>query len=73
MGIFVPLSSTPGSSLLCQVLVSSGKSFIMSASAMEKTWIVTESHVAQTSGMYANSAQRDFLASVVHSYCSNLF
>lgn len=55
-----------------KVWVSSGKSFIMSASAMEMSWIVTGSQVAWASDLYANFAQRDFLASVVHSYSSNL-
>ena len=44
----------------------------MSASATEMSWIVTGSEVAQASDVYANFAQRDFFASVVQSYSSNL-
>jgi len=69
----VPVSSAPGAGCCARrVWVFSGKSFIMSASGMEKSWIVTGSQVAQTSDPYVDFAQRDFLDSGVHSYSSDL-
>lgn len=45
-----------------KVWISSGKSFIMSTSAMEMSWIVTGSEVAQASDMYTDFAQKEFFS-----------
>lgn len=52
--------------------ISTGKSFVVSASTTEMSWIVPESEEVQAGDGYANFAQRDFLASVVRSYSSDL-